>query len=311
MTVQGTAKQLDSERSEGDDGTVTYSVRYRVTTERGDGPAIAATASGLPQRGDTYSYGNETDPFASCRNRSIACESFNETAKLWIVTCSYSTKGSSQDPGQNGSGTDPINWNWTARLDTWARMEAPDFDRNNRALVNAVWEPFLPPPERENPDPLIILEKNHPTINLTQWAEAQGKVDSVALWGLPANRMVKLRKWTADPHWVGPGFMYWRWKLEVEVKFARWFFQPPNLGHREFVGVNPATGAPIWREIVDENWHPLARPVPLDAIGQKLPAGVDPLFFDQAAGPLRRFELEDEYDLSTILPATLPGNFTI
>jgi len=268
------------------------------------------SAPGLPKRGDTYAFGADSDPFASCRGRTCSFRDANQTRKLFVVTSNYSTRGSSQDPGQSGNDTDPINWAWRCRLDTWTRMEAPDFDRNGRPFLNTVDEPFLPPPEKENPDPLIILEKNHLIVDLGVWAEAQGKVNSGVLWGLAA-RSVKLRKWVADPHWTGNGMMYWSFRMEIEIKFAGWYFQPPNLGHREFTGINPTTGAPIFREFRDEFWHPLARPQPLDMLGQALPAGANPVFFDQAGGLLQRFELEDEYDLSSILPATLPGNFTL
>lgn len=302
--------QLETEASEADDGTISYTSTYRVRTDsRSDGARTALAAGTLPKRGDYYSFGTDIDTTASCRTRSIKHEGVQDTAKTWLVTLNYSTKGSSQDPGDNQNG-EPIDWGWKCNLDTWTRMVAPETDRNGRALVNVNDEPFLPPPENEESDPLVILEKNHPSISLSAWSESQGKVNSVAMWGLQSTRMLKLRKWIANPHWVGPGQMYWKFRFEVEVKFDRYFFQPPNLGFHERVGVDPLTGKPKTRQIKDEFWMPAARPVALDAGGEQLPLGQVALFFDQAAGPLQRFELEDEYDLSTILPATLPGNFT-
>jgi hypothetical protein len=303
-------KLLNVDAAEADDGTIEYTSVYRVLTDaRTDGPRVVLAASGLPKRGDTYSNASESDGAAWCRPRQVSLElSQEESSKSWLVTCPFSAKGQSEDPQKDDK--DPIDWQWHCRLDTWTRMEAPDADRNGRPLVNVCNEPFLPPPEVENPDPLIILEKNHPFINLTQWAESQGKVNSTVQWGL-STRSIKLRKWTAEPHWIAPGLMYWKSRLDLEIKFQRWFFQPPNLGFREFAGIDPATGKPMWHEIRDEFWNVLARPVALDQNGEQLPAGAAALFFDQAGGPLQKFELEDEYDFSTILPATLPGNFTL
>lgn len=305
-------KFLDATGTETEDGTIGYTSRWQVLTNAMlDGPRTVLAASELPRRGHLYAVpSGESDGVASCRSRSVSLAGVDETRKRWIVSCEYSSKGSSSNPDdQAGGPQNPVDWSWRCSGDTWARMEAPDYDRNGRPFLNTALEPFMPPPENENIDPLIVLEKNHPSLNLTAWNESQGKVNSGIVWELAA-RKVKLKRWTFQQHWTGGGGMYFSNRLEVEIKFSGYYYQPPNMGHREIVGVDPVTGKPVVRQILDELSVPLSRPVPLDQFGQQLPAGAATLFFDQQAGPLQRFEKEDEYDLSSILPPVLPGNFT-
>lgn len=307
--------QIDSTCTESDDGTIEYDVTLEAITDAiSDGPRTVLAHASVPKRGATYAFGGDTDGYASCRSRSLSYRSKDETRRLWAIKLKYSTKGSSQNPTDSAGGTptDPIDWSWKCSGDTWQRLQAPDFDRNGRALANVVGEPFLPPPENELHHPLITLTKNHPTLSLTVWSEAQGKVNSTPTWGLDARR-IKLREWRFTEHWIGQDVMYFSNTLVVEIKPDGFFFQPPNMGHREFIGVDPATGKPKHRVIVDDMKIPVARPVSLDAFGSQLPNGSPVLHFDQAAGALQKFELEDEYDFrgNDVLPLTLPGNFIV
>lgn len=304
------AKPYSSRSSEADDGSIAYDVVWRVRTDNvSDGPAVVRTAPGLPKRGDTYSFGNDSDPFASCRSRSFSLVSLDETRRLWDVNLQYSTKGSSQNPDDNNSSpADPIDWSWHCEFSTWQRMIAPDKDIDSRALINTADEPFLPPPEVAKHLPLVVLDKNHPTLDLIDWAAAVGKVHPSELWGLAA-RAIKMKTWTVKPHWLGSGQMYWSNHIELEIDPAGHYYKPANMGHREKAGVDALTGLTKYVECVDLTGVPLARPVNLQINGTRLPDGLNTMFFDQVAGPLARFKLEDEYDLSPILPAVLPGNF--
>lgn len=300
---------LQSTCSEAQDGTTTYSAQWLVTTDsRTDSATTVRAAPGLPKRGDIFTDGTATDPYASCRSRTCRLSDVNETMKKWIVDLEYSSAGSSDNPDNNNQNpSDPIDWSWKVSGDGWQSMEAPEFDRNGRALVNVVNEPFLPPPEREKQQPLILLTKNHRTLDLSAWSSCQGKVNSNTQWGL-TSRKVKLRKWSFEQRWIGNGEMYFANRLEVEVKFAGFYFQPPNLGTRELVGIN-LDGTGDYRTLVDDDGYPYSCPMPLDQFGAQLLVGMPTQFFDQAAGALQKFELEDEYDFTNILPPVLPGNF--
>jgi hypothetical protein len=298
----------ESTANEAEDGSITYAAKWLVVTNATtDGPRTVLAASGLPKRGDTFTGGGDTDIYASCRSRSVALASVEDTRKKWIVSLEYSTKGSSQNPqDQSGGPQDPIDYTWKLKLNTWSRQIAPDTDQNGRALVNTANEPFLPPPEYEKQHGVVVLTKNNQTHDLIDWAAAIGKVNSVAMWGLGV-RCLWLRSWDVDEHWLGNGNMYFANTLAVAIKGDGWYFKPPNMGHRAFV-FDP-TGNKKARVILDELGVPVARPWPLDENGFALHADAVPLHFDQNIGALQKFELEEEYDLTPILPASLPGNF--
>jgi len=299
---------ISTQGNEQDDGTIEYDVVLEaITNAATDGPRTVLAYAGTPKRGDLYAYGSDTDPTASCRSRSVTLRDVKETRKVWRISLKYSSKGSSQDPGGN-SGGDPIDFSWHVSLGTNSRMVAPDKDRNGRSFNNLALEPFLPPPEKEEKFPVLRFTKNATAINLTQFSEAPGKVNSAAMWGAGV-RLFKLAEWTAEPHFIAPGQMYWSQAFTVEIKWGGHYFQPPNMGHRE-LAFNAAKAQVEPRAIVDALFIPVSRPWPLGLFGEALAAGAPTLFFDQAAGPLQKFEIEDEYDLSQILPPVLPGNFT-
>lgn len=299
---------ISTQGSESEDGTVEYDVVLEVITNAvTDGAKTVLAYSGVPKRGDLYSYGGDTDPTASCRSRSATTRDPKETRKLWRVALKYSSKGSSQDPGGN-SGGDPVDFSWHLSLGTNSRMVAPDKDRNDRSFVNTAGEPFLPPPEEEEKFPVLRFTKNSPSINLAAFSEAPGKVNSVAMWGAGV-RLFKLADWTAEPHFIGPGAMYWSQTFTVEIKWGGHYFQPPNMGHRELV-FDLATAQFKPRAIVDALFIPVSRPVALNELGAQRAPNDPVLFFDQVGGALQKFEIEHEYDLSQILPPVLPGNFT-
>lgn len=299
---------ISTQASEAEDGTVDYDVVMEARTDAvTDGAKTVLAHASVPKRGDTYAFGGDSDVAASCRSRSATVRDVNATRKVWRIALKYSSKGSSQDPGQNNGG-DPIDFGWHLSLGTKSRMVAPDKDRNGRAFVNTAGEPFLPPPEKDERYPVLRFTKNATSINLTAFSEAPGKVNSVAMWGAGV-RLFKLDEWTADPHYIGPGVMYWAQKFDVEIKWGGHYFQPPNMGHRELV-FNATTAQFEPRAIVDALFIPVSRPMPLNELGAQRSPNDPTLFFDQAAGPLQKFEIEDEYDLSTLLPPVLPGNFT-
>lgn len=299
---------ISTQASESEDGNVDYDVVLEAITDaKTDGAKTVLADSRVAKRGDTYAYGGDSDASASCRSRSATLRDVNAIRRVWRISLKYSSKGSSQDPGQNNGG-DPIDFGWHVSLATKSRMIAPEKDRNDRAFVTTSGEPFLPPPEKDERYPVLRFTKNSPSINLAAFSEAPGKVNSVAMWGAGV-RIFKLDEWTADPHYIGPGVMYWAQRFDVEIRWGGHYFQPPNLSHRELIGADD-DGNPKFRVMLDEMMHPLARPVAIDANGVRIPHPATTLYFDQVAGPLQKFEIEDEYDLSQILPPVLPGNFT-
>jgi hypothetical protein len=306
-SVQAVAS--DSNRQE--DFHRTYTIKFRVITDDVlDGPNTVLDGNGVPRLGDSYAFGNDTDGNATARTFAVKLMTEKDSRRLWEVTVSYSTQGGTSDKqsGGNGSGSSPIDWGWRVSGSFFSHMRAPTKDRNGRALVNLVQEPFLPPPEIDDPQLTIVLEKNHPTFSISTWANARGKVNSVAIWGLE-RRQLKLRAWPFQVHWVSQSFAYTSSRLEFQVNTnPGFYYEPLNCGFRELVGFDE-DGKAKYAVARSDDWVPLSRPRLLDEVGQFANDAADPVFFDQAAGDLQRFELEDEYDFSTFLPPALPGPF--
>jgi len=291
-----------------EDLTWEYTAYYRaITTSPNDGPNDIILNASCPQYGDAYTFGNDFNLFAWCRSVNVKLETAKESRLSWIVTANYSSKGAPQDPADKAI-QNPADWSWRVSGSFSMQQRAPDKDIDDRALVNAAGEPFLPPPEIEDPQIVLVLEKNTPTIDLSLYADAGGKVNDAAIWGLNA-RCAKIMQWTFNFAWTAPGQAYVQNRWEVAVKLDGFYFQPLNIGHRAKGDIDPDVGAAKMREATDEFWQPLSRPRLLDQFGDFLADGVNPLFFDQAAGPLQRFKLEDEFDFSQIFPPALPGPF--
>lgn len=299
---------FSSEGGYGEDGVRTYTSQWIVVTNATtDGPPTVIRAGGLPTWGSGYAYQGDTDLTCRVRSVRVALAEVEKTRKKWLVTVGYSSKGDKKDQDPNEEG-DPTNWNWRYSGSFTQFMVAPEKDIDDRPLVNTTKEPFLPPPEIEDGEQLLVLEKNHPTISLTTWVNSRHKVNSVAMWNLGV-RCVKLRQWAWAVKYTSPSESYIENTLTVGVRAFGYYYQPLNAGWREN-GELDANGKRLFNYAKSEEGFPLSRPRLLDENGKFLADAATPTFFDQAAGNLKRFKLEDEYDLSTILPATFPSSVT-
>ena len=284
-----------------------YTVTYRViTSTRADGPYVVLSSGNLPQRGQYYSYGNDLDIFATCKQIGPArLERGEDSGKVWLVDAVFSTKGSSRDPADNPG--DPISWAWKVRGSFGSGQRYYVKDANGRAIVNSAGDPYEDVPPVDEPRMTLSLEKNTATIDIDQWAETRGKVNSAAIWGLAARR-VKLLQWSWDVQWTGQGAAYVANKFEVEINDEGYYYQPRDEGFHELLGVK-ADGSRNTRHIKAEG-ELVSKPQLLNGQGLVLPAGQAPVYFDAAAGATQRYELEGEYDFTQIFPSVLPGPIT-
>jgi hypothetical protein len=298
---------IECDYSEPEDGDRVYVATFEVITNaRTDGPGVVAAAGLLPRRGDLLIFNGTIDTSASCRSRSIKLRSVENTAKVWRVTCNYSCKGSTSDPADSEAAS-PLDYAWKFSGSYLSFMKSPEKDINDRAIQNVCGEDFLPPPEFDDPQLELIAEKNTPTLSLSTWAAYKGSVNAAAIWGLAA-RELKLRQWTWKPMWTSSGQAYIANRFDLGVKLGGWNAKPLNQGfRRRVVG---ALGAFEFVEALDINGMPFTKPRLLDAFGELLPDGANPVFFDGVGGNPQPFEFEPETDFSAIFPASLPFPIT-
>lgn len=284
-----------------------YTITYRViTTTRADGPYVVLSAGNLPRRGDFYQYGNDLDIFATCKSIGPArLERAEDTGKAWLVDAVFSTKGSQRDPADNPG--DPISWAWKVSGSFGSGQWYPRKDANGRAIANTADEPFEDVPPIDDPRMIISLEKNTASLNIDTWKKTRGKVNSSPLWGLPV-RQVKLLQWSWNVQFTGQGAAYISNKFEVEINDEGYYYSPLDQGFREKLGKKPDGKPNYWTVLL--NGELPTRPVRLDGNGQVLLEGQASVYFDAAAGLTKRYELEGEYDFTTIFPSVLPGPIT-
>ncbi len=284
-----------------------YDLTYRVITDsESDGPDTVLASGSLPTYGQPYAYGSESNPFASCRFVGNARRDQGEkTRKAWLVDAKFSTRGSNRDP--NDQPGKPLDWAWKVSGSFGTGQKYSNKDRTGRALANSANEPFEDVPPIDDQILLLTLEKNLPTLSLSQWADSRGKVNDATLWGLPARR-VKLMQWSWTPQWTGAGQAYVACKWEVAINFDGYYYEPRDEGYREITGVD-AEGLTTYAPILINGELP-SKPEYLNGSGERLNAAFDPVYFNGVGGNPDPFEIEEEYDLGSIFPAVLPGPIT-
>lgn len=301
--------KISAEMTEEPTGHRAYTVLYEViTNDVNDGPAVVRQAATLPQIGDTYSYGNDTDQYAACVTRGpISLESADKTRKKWRVPVIYTSRPAEGSNPANKGKDNPVDWEWEVSASFAQNTKAVLHDKDGLSVWNTAHEPFIPAPEMDDPRLVIVLKKNTPTISLLTWARYRGTVNSEPFWGLAA-RQIKIMQWSWNVRRIGY-VEYIENTIECHIIYDEtgrtWDFMPLNQGFRERLGFNP-DGTWKYRQIRDDSGNLIRQPVPLDAFGKKLLAGADPLFFD-GTGVLDPFQIDREEDFSVIFPESLPG----
>lgn len=283
-----------------------YTVSLEIQTNTAsDGPVVVlAYVAGVYPYGTPYARGNDYDQFAVVRKigpvKPVHATDRKQT--MWSCELKYSTKGTKRDP--NDQPGDPLQWSWKISGASGAGQKWLTKDRTGRALVNSADEPFEDVPPIDDPLIVLSLQKNTPTLSLSQWRNSRGKVNSATLWGL-SRRKVKLREWKWDIAWTSAGVAYVDNKFEVEINEDGYNYQPADVGTREKTGVDQ-NGNTTYEVILIKGEIP-ARPQFLDGAGRRKTDAADVVYFDGLNGNPDPFELEDEYDFSAFFPAVLPG----
>lgn len=316
------ATEVNRIESEGDideefhrDYTSTYEV---ITNDKLDGPRTARTAdltgsggSKIPGYGDPYLWGNDSDPYAWCRSIKAKLRSRKEHRRVWTVTVTHSTRPKfreSSTPRENPL-DEPI-----LIYGSFVQFRRPATkDKDGKAIVNTVGEPFVPALERDDSRLSLVIEKNSPTISLAQWALFRDSVNSAAIWGLPT-RTVKLITWNWRLAYYAVSSVYVQHRLEFHINTdvyntaetgRGWDYNVLNAGFRYKVDCS-SDKEKRQRTIMDGRDQPRHQPTPLSAAGEIL---------DLACGDTeyyRNYRVYNELDfhLISFIPDPLPGPFT-
>ncbi len=287
-----------------------YTSIYQVITDDlDDGPITAANATGIPAYGSSYSWGNDVDSWAYAIEANMSLVSEKDTRRVWHVTISHSTQPRTRCADverQNPIDEPPV------ISGSFVQFTKPaEKDKDDKALLNVVDEPFVPAIEVNDSRDSLIIEVNTVNINLEQRANARSRVNKETIWGL-SSRKVLLKQWSWNVMHYGVCNPFVRHRYEFEINYEKWNHKVLNAGYR--------ISNPFWlpgddieekyKTIMDARDQPRHQPTPLTLDGGivDIAGGEEPVYIKDPDG----FEIYKEYDLTTLpgIPDPLPGPFS-
>lgn len=290
------------------EGNQTYENVYEVDTDdKNDGSdtarlSPAAFALGLPAYNDEWRWFNDYNPYAICKTREAVLRDENETRKLWVVTCGYTSKDQKRDSSGGGGTGEPVYEPWKISGSYANGTKATNRDKDDKLVTNSADEPKLT--EVPHGYDTLILEGNSDVIDLAQRALAQNRCNSTSIWGLP-QRSVLLSQWAYDiaykatTPYVHHRFEFWikpdgeLWNLELADTGTRYIVDAaetdPNTRYKSFTARD--------EKLQEECW--------LDGAGSPLDMVASPNGFFITRKLIKEFNFTN----ITYLPDPLPGPF--
>jgi hypothetical protein len=223
----GQAKLLRHGRvgSIGADGVRYEAVFQVITTDKSDGPAIVALASGIPRYGDIYAVGNELDFGINCN--SILPRQSKDSPFIWEVTVTY-TASLLEDPEQINQPNPtlrPAIIHWLKEEYT----EPMERDRDGTVVATVNNEPFVPRIERVMYRPVVHIERNFLAFNDSLQFTYLSAVNSDTWLGGTADKWL-CRMLQVDPMFEN-NIRYKRVTAEFVYNKDEWTVDRLNRGH--------------------------------------------------------------------------------
>lgn len=204
-------------------GHRTYSLKTLVkTTDTLDGPKIALEASGLPDIGDTWTFGNDDDPWAFClptASVQIYKPREGDPNNFWLVGNTFTTKP--QNRCQDDSVEDPLDEpdrisGGFVKYTIEARSmfnEAGD----SVAILNSAGDRITGIQKDEN-RPTVKIGQNVADLGLETFSDKIDKLNDSTLWELEP-RKIKLSNVTWQRLVYGTCNFYYSREFEFDINF--------------------------------------------------------------------------------------------
>jgi hypothetical protein len=197
-----------------------YKVAHRVRVARGEGPAAALNASGLPLPGSFWSFGLDLDTWAWCRpDANVQPEVDKETNIWFIVEQTFSTKPIKRC--QDEKIEDPL-------------LELPKvsggFSRyTEEATHDRFAVPILNSAHERIKGNIVEFDRNRPSVRIQQNVATNGlaltlpalmidTVNALPMWGMNA-RCVKLSSVSWERQYYGTCSVYYSRTLEFDLQY--------------------------------------------------------------------------------------------
>jgi hypothetical protein len=169
--------------------------KFRIVTDDDrDGPATVVLCPSLPQPGDLYSTGTESDSLAFLK--SLVPEQDDKDARLWTVTATYETLaqasgGGSNTPGNGGASPTARPENPLDRPTEWRASsvkvkKAVTTDKDGKDVKNSAGLFYNPGYERDVAIAQITATKNYASLPFKTALDYVEKCNSDVWHGFPA-----------------------------------------------------------------------------------------------------------------------------
>lgn len=255
-------------------GAREWSVPYQVRcNDPDDGPAIALTASGLPELGSYYAAGNDLSTFAIMTRADVTNQTATADGSLFIVECQYSTVAVDQRAWQLPSPeASPLDEPPIISLTQIEYTRTSHFkwvnDSQQEVLRTPAGEPFT----IEIPDsrPQLTIRRNESvTWAALAAADAYTKTRNQNAYGsVGSGRALMQNIDISSPMWKGgTEFVEVTYVIELDRRFH--IIERPVMGTWELVGNDQ-------RRIQLEDGTFATTPQYLDENGQRLVIDVPP-----------------------------------
>lgn len=279
----------------GNDGHLTANAFYRVqTSDHNDGWWTVVMANGLPRRGDSYSFGNDSNPYLFCATRTPSLADEDSNRKEWMVNCGYTTK---PIVGFRDVFESPLDEPWKKSGSYVRGSKLVNKNKNGQRLkVSSHEGKIVEVPAGHD---TIHLEGPTTAIDLLIRAQAIYRVNQTAMWGLQA-RMLLMTAWEWEERWFG-STPYVYHSIDFEVNYDKWNEVYLDAGLFEYRPSN--TGMSKWIRITDGTGMPVNEPYPLNGAGVPLAPGSTNFTY-----LTEEVILESDF-LSIGFPNPLPGPF--
>lgn len=284
MSVIGSAKPKEGSRvgpilrADGHrEYTEGYIVRSTITNEKGE---VILGADGLPRIGRPY----RTDAGALCNRLSPQQEGENGT--VWEVQAQWTTDLSAGDPDDLTK--PPLQRRLIYRWSTRSVEIYPLWDRKGKPFVNAVDDPFDPPPAMFTSNLILHVQGNYSGFSPALARQYENAVNSSPFLSVFPKYTCKITDINAQPEF-GQAIPYWIVSYEIEItedlKGLRWHpIYVLNEGPRYIDGDTRL-------KVLARDDHDVAtgRNALLDLEGFDLPDGAAPTYLEFKRFPLRSF----------------------
>jgi hypothetical protein len=204
------------------------------TTDRLDGPYQMLRTPGTPTVGSAWSFGNDNDIWAYCRNNAVidkwgggddtAVEADGQDWIYWSAEYTFSNKPlpASMQRCDYNEIQNPIlePYKYSGGFNKYT--EEAWFDMYGQPLISSSWELLRGQAvEFDKSRPTVSIEQNVLNLQLALMSAFTDCVNDRPMWGLPA-RTIKLSNATWEKIYYGTCFYYFKRRLEFEIDFNTW-----------------------------------------------------------------------------------------